>query len=317
MHESFKDFRFVWKQVPGENPEAKDALNGQKIKWGTSKAIENLKKRVTEGSETKDAPEKPRERAQNISINPTPEILDGLPADDGSGPEHGIRKRLQYIFDKEFPRNWASHFSPAVLDDYKNLLHDLPEGMLMQAITENGSEEELIDRFEGRLREFRYQAEKTNVFEDFWELLKDLTKWVFNGKDWKLEGENPFVQKGPIKPRHKVGVIPELKKLEDYYKARLEEKHGHWYGDNYNKDRVEFFEEMEADFYREYYLNLAIVEKRHPYDLVVNYSDFLKQRFRETLEDQADKNQQLIDDQNEKKGFEWINIVKAIEAGCK
>lgn len=317
MHESFKDFRFVWQQVPGENPEAKDALNRQKIKWGTSKAIEDLKARLATGEETDSAPEKRVERAQNVPINPTPEILDGLPEDDGSRPEHGIRKRLQYIFDKEFPRNWASHFSTTVLDDYKNLLRDLPEAMLLQAITENGSEEELLDRFETKIKDFRYKAEQTNIFEDFWEGLKELKQWIFNSEDWELEGQNPYIQKGPIKPRHKIAVIPELKKLEDYYRVRLEEKHGHWYGDNYDGDRVKFFEEIEADFYREYYLNLAIVEKRQPYDLAVNYSEFLKTRFRETIEDPAEKIQQLADDQNEKKGFEWINIVKAIEAGCK
>ena len=233
--------------------------------------------------------------------------------------EHGIRKKLQDIFDKEFPRSWASHFSPTVLDDYKNLLRDLPEGMLMQAITENGSEEEFVNRFESILRGVRYEAEKTNMFEDSWEILKGLTRWLFNSKDWKLQGENPHIQNGSIKPQDKMAVVPELVKLEDYYKMRFENEHGHWYGDSYDGDKVDFFEETELSFYREYYLNSAIVKKQKPYDLVVNYSEFLKRRFRETLEDRADKNQQLIADTNEAKGkkYEWQNICKAVQEACK
>lgn len=217
-------------------------------------------------------------------INPTPENLDA------------IRIELRKIFAETFPTRYASRFRAEFMQKYDRILRDLPEGLMLQAITENGSEKELLKRFRYELGVLRDQASRDHALTEVGLALWRFFKWAVDTKTWDLAGENPHVKSDKIKPQHKAAIAAQMDKLEKLYKKRLEDEYGHWYGDEYDSDQVEFLEKVELPFYRELYMNKTILQNQSPRVLAESYSEFLKKSYRECLEDRVkQRTQEAID----------------------
>lgn len=299
--------RLVWKtggEVPGgfekEGPAGiNDKLRALELKvaWrpggrDKSRAVEDYKKRLQDGTETPYEPEKVPDMDMKKPINPTPENLKYL------------KGELQKKFNETFPMRYASKFSSEVTEKYVRLLRDLPEGFLMKAVTENGSPEELLDEFERQITVIRTMADQNIGPAIIWQKIKEFIHWVFDVGEWEAEGDNPNLdnienpKNDTVKPRHKTSLANELKKLETYYRERLEDVHGHWYGDSYDDDKVDFLEDEEIPFYREFFLNKAILDKppHTAYKLAVDYSKFLRDSYRECIDDEYKRRNQEVAD---------------------
>lgn len=239
------------------------------------------------------------------SIDPSPEN------------QRHILEALRAKFDKHMPLRYASRFSGDVAAQYENILKNLPEAYLLQAITENSTEKELLDRFEDALEDYQDICERTSIPSEIWNALKDLVAWVKNprAEEWKLRSENPGVMRlnTIVKPYHKTFLSNDLAALENYYRERLEETHGHWYGDEFNSDRRDFLVDHELPFMRELFLNRAILQNKSVKDLANHYSEYLKTSFRNCIEDPQTQIEQAVADRDEVNtrpgDARWLNIL--------
>jgi hypothetical protein len=108
-----------------------------------------------------------------------------------------------------------------------------------------------------------------------------------------------------------------MSKLEAHYIARLEKTHGHFFGNDYNSDMVGFLNETETPFYRELYLNRAILENKSPSVLAEHYSEYLKEALRHCIKDPVKRSAQASEDANETAkritDAEWVAIKLEME----
>lgn len=224
---------------------------------------------------------------------------------------------LRAKFNEYMPLRYASRFSGEVVAQYENILKNLPEAYLLQAITENRTEKELLDRFEAALKDYQYICENTHIFTDIWKALKDLFGWTIKPltSHQKLKDENPDVMRlnTIIKPYHKTFLSEDLTALEAYYRERLEDTHGHWYGNAFNGDRRDFLTDHEQPFMRELFLNRAILQNKSVKDLADHYSEYLKESFRNCIEDPQTQIEQAVADRDEVNARpgdgRWLNIL--------
>ncbi|MFA6521150.1 MAG: hypothetical protein WCT53_02075, partial [Candidatus Gracilibacteria bacterium] len=272
--------------------------------WGRSKVVDDYAADVKGG---RASPDESKEIDVKGPINPDAKNLDR------------IKRQMSEIFDREFPLRYAPKFDGEVVERYKSILRNLSEGMILRAITENGSEEEMLSRFSNKLAQIRDKAESSTVPGEVWNLIKDLFRWI-SGKEtweWSIEGENPHVQNSLIKPRHKTLMANSMSKLEAHYIARLEKTHGHFFGNDYNSDMVGFLNETETPFYRELYLNRAILENKSPSVLAEHYSEYLKEALRHCIKDPVKRSAQASEDANETAkritDAEWVAIKLEME----
>lgn len=266
-------------------PELEKARLSAESGWAGSSAIATQKDKEKRGLSPKRETREARDAAG--PINPTKENLDA------------IRAELKETFEREFPRRYAATISGEFMEKYDHILRDLPEGFLMKAITENGSEKELLSRFENEVHGLHFKAEQGRPVKEVWDGIVALCNWVTATPTWDLDGENPHIQKNMIKPRHKAGIAAGFDKLQNYYQERLIATHGHWYGDAYAKPKLDFLKDVEIPFYREYFMNKAILENQTTQQMTADYCEFLKRAMRECIKDKAKEIEQENEDKNE------------------
>lgn len=247
-------------------------------------------------SKIKKMKEKTPSETAPTSSETTPTSID--PTEKNVARIHG---RLSEIMTKRLPLRYESKFSGETIDQYAAILQVIPEAVTLKAITENGSENELVEWFSAGIEEFRNKQGSFNV------------DWIIHNAEWKLQGENPSLNNRIIKPRHKTFMANEMKKLENYYRNRFLNSYGK---NKYYKDMVRFLDEVKFGFYREYFLNKAIVENETPRALAEKYSEFLKKEFRMCIKDTTTGYRQRLEDKQEvekrKEMPEWAEPVKAM-----
>ncbi len=273
------------------------------------------------------------------AINPTKEVLDSL------------RAKMNKIKQKEFPERLSAKFYGPFTDRYKNIIGELGEAMLMQAITENVKESVLMETYADALIGLRSEAE-SNVApnrvmkflgEQIREYVPDAITKPFSKLTaafaWKvpqsagesLEADNPYLEKNTIKPKHKLQLMGALRSLDAYYLKRfLDEHEHHWYKSNHFHDTdKQFLEEVEMPFYANLCINSAIVAntQNKPAQaatvLAAAYSESLKSIFRSLLwSDDAGDRAEMVKEQETEDATEkservndagWKAAVKAIE----
>lgn len=298
--------------------EARKAEKSRNIASPTGDLLKGLRDEVTR-RDSVNLPEGRQPRDLGDSIRWDTKILDALPGEDGSEKYHGIRVKMEKIVKRVFEKRYAEDLAKRPFaDQYKNIINEIPEFILMKATTENGSEVEMLTRLEKELLKLRDRAKDDSLFEEAWHYLKDFIGWIRGKPTWTLEGDNRFLegQNLPIKPRHKTNITFELQRLEKHYRDRLEKAHGHWYGDKYDNKKVAFLEEVELPFFREYYLNKAILKGSSPEQLVHDYSEVIKRKFRNTLKEEQKEAEQLVADQAEiltrENDPDWVKLRTAV-----
>lgn len=262
-----------------------------------------------------------RSRATKDHIVDADSVREAEPFIESIDPSPENQARLLEVLRAKFKTHMnfqrPSAFSTEVVVQYENILKNLPEAYLLQAITENKTEKELLDYFEASLGDYQYICKNTHIFTDVWKALKDLFTWTVKPLSLheELEDENPGVIRlnTIIKPYHKTFLSEDLAALEAYYRERLEDTHGHWYGDAFNGKRRDFLTDHEQPFMRELFLNRAILQNESVKDLADHYSEYLKESFRNCIEGSQAQMEQAATDQKEIKerpsDGRWLNIL--------
>lgn len=289
-------------------------------KWGDNPAVANYAQALQRGEH-----ERHTDEIVSPSINPEERNLDR------------IRGKLRDVLTQKLPLRYASRFSGETTEKYKNIIRDIADAWLMRAITENGSENELVERFTRQVDVLTDKASRTNYLDETLNYLKDFLDWIKRDMTWDLQGENPYLKDTVVKPRHKTYLANDLRRIDDYYKNRLTAEYGHWYGDKYDSEAVEFLEKVELPFYKEYAINKAIVyykkeyltrrhgsmptEKAAARDLARQYSDQVREMFTACIKDPDQRRQQKEKDKTESGGRlsdqAWLDIASSIESHIK
>ena len=263
--------------------EAEKLLGGRGPLAGPRDVADEYNNRVAAGQET--GHEGREMRDMKGPIQPTPRVLDGLPTDDGSRPEHGIRKKLAYIKERHFPMSNPSVYRAKGLDRYSKILDDLPEAMLRSAIAENANEEELLEAYEAHMAKLEDVLKK-----DLWH--EDLDSWRFRDEALpSRSGENPFLTAVPmltVQVKHKAEIDRQMREIEKYYYDRFVEVHSIGFND-YKDERLEFTKKTEFPFYREYFVNGAIIAHQTPDSMAEQYSEKLKELLRNCISEPSGK----------------------------
>lgn len=228
---------------------------------------EELRQKVQEGQEVNYLPES-KERDPDDSINP-----DNF---------ENIKNELNEIFRREFPQQYQRIYSNRVVQLYKNILLMLPEALTMQAMTENGTERQLRKEFRDIVREFAEAAEDEDM---------DLDEGLFilKKKEWRKpvksehQTSNRFLKNRNIKDTDKLDLSGKLQEIEQAAEAQFREQFEHFFTDDFSKDKLEFVKIHTIPFYREYYLNRAIMKNTNAGNLARDYSQFLDKALRSTL----------------------------------
>jgi len=237
---------------------------------------------------------------QAEAIDPTPDVLNGL------------RAKMDLIKQAEFPERAARKYEGVFTDRFKNIIADLREAMLMQAIVENVSADVLMATYASTLHDLRSQAESSADPNFVAEFIRNKTREylpsVSKAFEWKVpksagksfENDNPHLADHVIKPEHKPALANALTILDAYYAKRFVDEHAHTFGsddfreEDYDKKhkRKGFLEETEIPFYADLLINKAIVLNEHADNpamaaeqLAVNYSERLKTLYRTLLYD--------------------------------
>lgn len=288
-------------------------------KWGGSNAVDSFKQGVVDERET--VFEAREARDMDGPIDPRQDILYGLPDDTGENPREGIVPKLEYLRKQILPERFAEKFSGPERAKYDRVLRKISEAYMLQAVVNNGSENELINRFTSKMEALRNKLDNTRDLAMILDYVGAFFKWFVESKEWNLPGENPKLQVGPIKPSHKSRMRNQLGNLEKYYKARLEGMQDKWYNwGRYMEGAVTFFENVELPMHQEWYLNTAILKQWPPEQLAEEYSDFLRLAYTECLKPEYRRDQALVDagEKNMRVGLTaWQAVLSGIMAATR
>jgi hypothetical protein len=323
---SIKESRLIYLEAP-RLPEASGAgdvdanlhkLEGRSnlLAWRDRRAqdaVSNFQAGVSAGTESDHQPETTPNIDMTKAINPTPENMKYLLGE------------LNKVFREVLPTQYGQLYAGATITRNAQFLRDMPRGFLMKAVTENGSPNALIKKFKEELGKIEDQANNVDLLLIPSNKLVDFFRWLVYMGTWDLAPKgNPNLDDTPnapgqktVKPHHKVFLQQGLGDLEKYYRERLVDKQGHLFGDNYDDDKMDYLDDTALPFYREFYLNQAILNKDSAAKLAEDYSQYLVKAYRDCIPDLMHRSAQETDDLNfevsERNGSElYLNAVQSI-----
>lgn len=289
----------------------------------------------------------PKPSASSDGTPPPPTIDELTKKRESIDPKNEARLKdeLQKIKDKELPDDVLRKFSGPFIDQYRTLVNDFDRFILFQAIVENGTEAALLENYTKSLQKIKAVAERSTNPSMFWDTMHGIfvdigisdDTWLTKAVDWKNEGENLYLTERNIKPKNRGKMEKVMKEMEEYYTVKFKEKNRVYLGRNkYDDTALEFVKDSLFPFYRELFLNRAIVANHSPEDLAKEYPAVIKKYLRVALSSQSilgkqddeetktlkekskeeDKNYQTSDDPDwEKLKDQFIAAASAITTG--
>lgn len=232
---------------------------------------------------TKGPAEKPK------TIDPGPVVIDpktGKPMEkleDRFPKLRAVVQKLHEIGDEEF---WNQNLGAIAGDyaaEYIKVAEKMPEAMLYKAITENWSEETLYSKYRQVMGDLYTKAASRPFLKEAWGQTKRAWHWAAESENPGESGMNMAVEgKRKIGLREKPTILAKMMQREnelingDDICLEWDGECDDWEDDDdVDEERLEFIREEMVPFYREWFLNKAIVEDKTANELLWAYAKAL------------------------------------------
>ncbi|MBI2638761.1 hypothetical protein HYW83_04175 [Candidatus Peregrinibacteria bacterium] len=285
--------RFVWMggrglgaEAPAEDdwdePDLDSAYDKErKAGKGRSKPPFQLPNAPTPGPGP--GPEKPK------TIDPGPVVINpktGKPMEkleDRFPRLLAVVQKLYEIGNEEFWNQNLGAIAGKYAADYIKVAEKMPEAMLYKAITENWTQETLYEKYRQAMGDLYTKAASRPLLKEAWGQTKRAWHWATESENPGAPGMNMAIEgKRKISLREKPKVLAKMMQLENEL-INGDDVCLEWNGkckdweddDDLDEDRLEFIREEMVAFYREWFLNKAIVEDKTTNELLWAYAKAL------------------------------------------
>lgn len=191
--------------------------------------------------------------------------------------------KLYEIGNEEF---WNQNLGALAGDyaaEYIKVAEKMPEAMLYKAITENWSEETLYSKYRQVMGDLYTKAASRPFLKEAWGQAKRAWHWAAESENPGESGMNAAIEgKRKISLREKPKILAKMMQLENEL-INGDDVCLEWNGkckdweddDDLDEDRLKFIREEMVAFYREWFLNKAIVEDKTANELLWAYAKAL------------------------------------------
>lgn len=301
-----RNARFVWQEMPAEGspkPTAEDRLKELKKaaeasplrKRGALTAAAREAERQLRGEASPYIPQKPvtpeqEPSVREIPINPTVEVLRDLKRDMDSVFKEVFGNDASTLSTSEF------QFEPEKVSKYMGIITELRDAMLMRAVIQNRSRRELLNAYKEELTNWKNELKQNSYPGKAWNWIKGLALRAVSTDPKRAlsDTKNPHLKEGPLLLRDKAFISQHLNGIENHFFADLKEQYGGTFTDDYNPKATEFVKESLIPFYKDYYLNRAIVEGWNAQTLIMYYSKIVSVIASCCIKNQATREKQVI-----------------------
>lgn len=276
--------------------------------WGALDGAAAQKEREAAGQE------KPDERYKKPLPKPEPPIAPPVPRRPDETPRikekpidpedkalmAEIRDRMDKIYYEIFnPTDEAldeDKLDPEKTAKYRAMVETLKESILMKGIIHNRSKDEICDTYKKELTIWKKELIKRSWPKRAWDGLKGMFTGAFDSEHGRaLQGPNPNLESGaarPLRLKDKREISSRLGELENYFMEEIKKEYSGNIWDDFNKDALTFVKNELLPFYREYYVNRAIIERWTPKTLIKEYGILAAVLFSNCITDSDDRSEQ-------------------------
>lgn len=227
---------------------------------------------------------------REIPINPTAEVLRGLERDMDGIFKEVFGSDASTLSTNEF------QFEPEKVPKYLGIISELRDAMLRRAIIQNRSRRELLNAYKEELISWKNELRQKSYPGKAWNWMKGLALRIASTDPKRAlsDPQNPHLKEGPLLLRDKAFISQHLNGIENHFFEDLKEQYGGAFTDDYNPKATEFVKESLIPFYKDYYLNRAIIEGWNAQTLIIYYSRMVSVLASCCIKDQAKREKQTI-----------------------
>lgn len=287
---NFESSRLLWRKL-GEEPLPSD---DEEFDVGKARQKEKAKGKSRTGKPWElPTPVAPKDPSKGPAE--TPKGIDpGMPVVDAEGKlmekledrYPRLRATILKLYEIGNEEFWNQNLNAIAGDyaaDYTRVAELMPETMLYKAIVENWSEETLYSKYRQEMGDLYTKAASRPFLKETWGQTKRAWHWAWESENPGEPGINIAIEgKRKISLRERPKILARMMQLEnelingDDICLEWKGKCKNWEDeDDVDEDRLKFIREELVPFYREWYLNMGIVENHDTTQLYWAWSNEL------------------------------------------